>query len=343
MTRLYTLFLFTLLILVNQSIAESDIFTSFDNRYQEITNEPVQKNVQIPTSNGIAVLDLKLALLLHPAMKDYNFTIHSFIKPIPKNLNVPINFYLKNRIKESSEMVLKSKKTYKDLRLKQLEVQQKISSLIYNKSSNIRKIMSSNRGDTESQLEKFRSDYQKKLKRYQLQKLSITKDIVNTFDTSYGIHYMTRTDRDRLLKKIEKEVLLAAKKVLNSQNLSVLLNGNYLEDVAPQTISKLAWVDKNFTGVNALSFYFQRQHQVIDDEIQSYSEQIGADLFDPYYKNLNKIPAIFGKNYNDQFILLGGKNITKATLQVLYQKYNKLNLIKDILSFVQKIKENQHE
>lgn len=341
MNRIYLLCLLTL---ISQLSADSDLYKNFENRYKEINKPQTSKSNKVrSSSNGIAILDLKLALLFHPLMKDYNFTVHSFIKPIPKNLNVPINFYLKNRVKESRAMVLKSKQTYTDLQAEQLQVQQKISSMIYKKASNIRRIMSSSHSNTESELESFRSNYQQKLKQLQLRKLSITQDIVNTYSSSFGIHYMTRKERNKLLKTIEKEVLESAKIVLKSQKLSILLNGNYLENTTARDIPKLAWVDKNFNGVNALNFYFRRQHQVVDDEIQAYSAQGGADLFDPFYKNLNKVPSIFGKNYDNRFVLLGGKNITKATLQVLYKKHNKPNVVRDILSFIQKIKENKYE
>ncbi|MCJ8345008.1 hypothetical protein MJH12_05670 [bacterium] len=345
MKSLFFLHSFILLSILTINHAESDIFADFENRYKEIDSHQEKKqqeakNIALP---NIGVLDLKLVLLLNPAMKDYNFDVHSFIKPIPKNLSVPINFYLKNRIKESKDMVLKSKRRYKDLLEEQLNLQQKISSLIFQNTNEVRYIMSSNRSDTEQKLEEYRSQYQKKLKRYQLRKLGINRDIRETFVSSFGIHYMSPAQRDKALNKIEKEVFWAAKKVLKAKNLSVLLNGNYLKNVNRQDVSQLAWTKSSFSGANALHFYLQRQHQVIDDQIQAYSNQSGGELFKPFYKNLVKVPSIFGKNYFNQFILLGGDNITKATLQVLYKKYNKLNVVKDILNFIQYIKENPYE
>ncbi|PCJ19785.1 MAG: hypothetical protein COB02_06230 [Candidatus Cloacimonadota bacterium] len=326
------------------SQAESDIFADFESRYKKMNKTSSNDSKKSKKKSfKVAILDLKLALLLHPLMKDYDFEIHSFIKPIPKNLNVPINFYLKNRVKESKAMVLKSKLRYKELMHEQITLQQKISSLVFNKNREIRKVISSNDKNVDQALENYRRNYQKKLKNFQLRKLGIIEDVRKTFTSSYGIHYMGPVQRDKKLKKIEKEIFKSAKKVLKAKGFSILLNGNFLEDIKKEAILKLAWVGANFNGVNALNFYLQRQHQVIDDEVQSYSKQNGSELFHPFYKNFNKIPAIFGKNYNNHLVLLGGSNITKATLQVLYKQYDKQDVINDILGFIQHIKASQHE
>ena len=59
-------------------------------------------------------VNYKTLLLFHPRMKVYNFKVNNFYRPVPKDIKVPLKYYLEDRERRSAEQIKSSKTTHEN-------------------------------------------------------------------------------------------------------------------------------------------------------------------------------------------------------------------------------------
>ena len=275
-----------------------------------------------PSHNGFGYVDYKTLLLFHPAMRLYNFKVNNAYRPVPKNISVPLNFFLADRekksvtqIRENQNMQTQARNQLKDLHSKSARLARE-----HQKQKNL--LLRDKFANKEREFERLKREYQRELKEVQDEINATTEKIHRLYNESFGVHFLRIEERKSFLTAIEDEVLSTIEALRKEKKFLFILNNQVGHGFEPAKINTLAYRYTGFTGMNPLWKYLKRNQKLSSGE--NNSVRIGADVRDmqSMYDRSLDVSGIFQSPNLERFVLAGGVNLTLEVLEKIYQKHN---------------------
>ena len=311
--------------------AKTDPLSAF---YKMKTSKENKEQPSKPSQITLGRVSMDLLFLLHPKMRDYNFAVDSFFKEIPRNLSVPVEFYLKDRHRNLQLFKQEFRKRHAQLlqEIKALENQVESARQEYIRANN--NLLSDEQGKQSNiSYETIEDKYWTKRSNLESQISVIKKQFDEWVENNNKDMFLNIEQRDLKMRQIITEVKKLVTNLAKSKNIDIVFNRN-----AKTLGSKNGLIDlavKRFItdGYNPLK-------QLLNDEFFFGYKGTGTteeylQTFDKYLQNYDQVQNIFSKSYT-QFDTLGKvEDLTLIALQEMFQQYKyPQKLISKILEVV---------
>ncbi|MBT3786479.1 hypothetical protein HOF92_16000 [bacterium] len=212
------------------------------SQYEEILNKRVEPKAvisspdkpQVKSSSGSAsaglrlgTCDFSLLLLFHPRMKDYNFRVRSFRAPLPKTLDVPAQFYLK-QMQEKRGAYLRALGTREELLRQSLaRVVQELLSLKQDFQKKMAEITA--KGGTKAQsaakiMEQTEDRYFESRLNFEQKQNQLKEDFAKWTESARVELYVPEDQRNNILQAISREVRDLLTTLSEDQKIDVVFN-----------------------------------------------------------------------------------------------------------------------
>lgn len=290
--------------LLNQTIKDSSIKSKLDLS--------TIKKSKFAAKVGLVSLDL--VYLFHPKMKNYNYLMNSFFTPIPDDLSIPIEYYLKNK--------LGAYKGYKkEFLLKESEMQREL--IVVSKS--LEKLKENFLIDTSNDLSTYEFRNKEKLywkKRHQLE--ADRKKITTLFQT-----WQSKNNKDFLMSDEQRDI--EAKNIVQEVQsiIDILVEQDQFNFVFNLDSDIYGRAKKSYHLPNKTMFWqeYNDYSMLLKDELffnykkrgETYQYYAALSAHLSYYP---KIKETFSQNFQSSAFVGKSKNITLNVLNILFKKYS---------------------
>lgn len=265
-------------------------------------------------------VDFKTLLLFHPAMRMYNFKVNNFFRPLPDKVTVPVKFFLETRERESIKKVKAANLERISLDKKLMRIHKRKSRIANQFAEQKRLLLLDKFADKDLELIELDEKLKVELDKLQNEIKQITSAISKLYDESFGIHYLSVTERKSMLKKIESEVLQIIEIVRQKHQLIFVLN-NQVGDLNPAVeANPLSFKYDGFVEMNPLWKFLNRVSNTWSDATEIRIEG-DVNLFTEFYSKQQFIGSIFRLDSINRFVISGGLDMTYECLRELYSKY----------------------
>ncbi|MCJ8345751.1 hypothetical protein MJH12_09435 [bacterium] len=306
-------------LLLNQTIQDDSTKTKLDLKTIRRTKFAAK----------VGLISLDLVYLFHPKMKNYNYVMNSFFREVPKNLSIPLTYYMKNKLKVYKVF----KKTYLS---KHRNFQREMKELKKDLGRLQESFMAM--GDLSLSTYEFRKREKNYWKtRYQLE--AEKKSLKESFDLWVFENdddlLMSEKERDLQCAQIVKEVQNMIDVISKKEQINFVFNldsniakGSHQIQLPKKTLFFQEYNDYSMLLQDELYFNYQKR-----GETYQYYQALKSHL--SYYPQLKKS---FSKNFKVTPFVGKRKNITLDVLNRLFIKYGYPQKMKQqILGLVSKI------
>lgn len=308
------------MLLLNQvNWAKNDPLSTF---YSIKTADPEKQKSKNDNDLNLGRVSMDLIFLLHPAMRDYNFAVDSFFKDIPKNLSIPVEFYIKDRHKAVQEFKGNFNQRYQQLEVELAELKQQIeiARQEYLKSNNALLTSQTPNKQANSRYESIENQYWLRRKDLETQ----IENVKNKFDEWVSNNskeiFLSIEERNRRLEKIITEIKSTITQLAQSRNIQLVFNRN------AQTLGTRGRLF-NLPEKRFITDQYNPLKRFLNDEFFFGYEGRGASqeylhTFNNYLNNYNNIQEVFSQSY-EQFDTLGKvEDLTLPSLKSIFDQYN---------------------
>ncbi|MCO4783141.1 MAG: hypothetical protein KC646_12525 [Candidatus Cloacimonetes bacterium] len=280
-------------------------------------------------SAKVGLVSLDLVYLFHPKMKNYNYLMNSFFTPIPKDLSIPLPYYLKNK--------LKAYKQYKKMYLvKESELQRSTIEIMKSLKRLKEEFLMSSETDLSTQ------EYRRQETNYWSERNILEtkrKDLLENFEvwksTNNKDFLMSNEERDQQSKQIVQEVQLIIDSIVEKDGLNFVFNID--SDIYGRTkksydlpAKTLFWQEYNdYSMLLKDELYFNYKKR---GETYQYYSALSAHF--SYYP---KIKETFAQNFQSTAFVGKSQNISLKILKELFDRYGYSQTIKtQLLDLIRK-------
>ena len=296
-----------------------------------------QENKEQPTKSTqirLGRVSMDLLFLMHPKMRNYNFAVDSFFKEIPRNLSIPIEFYLKDRNKNLKIFKKEFRKRHAQLlqEVKELETQVELARQEYIRANNN---LLSDEQDKQSNIsyETIEDKYWSRRSNLENEISAAKKRFDQWIENNNKDMFLSIKDRDLKMRQIVTEVKNLVTNIAQSKNIDMVFNRNAKTLGGKNGLIKLSKRRFITDGYNPLK-------QLLNDEFFFGYKGTGTaeeylQTFDKYLQNYDQVHHVFSKSYT-QFDTLGKvEDLTLIALRKMFQQYKyPQKLISKILEVV---------
>ena len=329
------------LVLSNQCVLFADNF-AFEKLLK--SRPPITDKIDTIDSKNTGMdfghVDYKILLLFHPDMRVYNFKVNNFYRPVPQDLKVPLKFYLEDRERKSVELIKSAQRNYDKHDRKLLALHRDKNRVAADFAEQKRLLLLDKFANKQTELIKLNELKKNALEEVSIQIEATRKRMKKLYDQSFGIHYLSLTERQKAFRKIESEIKAVIEIVRKKQNLVFVLNNQVGELSESVKLNSRMFKYPGFVEMNNLWKYLHRSKQLPSGEIDTI--RLGDDINSMlgYYNRQSSVGSIFRLPSINQFVLAGGRNITLLCLEEIYSKYryprNKIVRLINILAELDK-------
>lgn len=294
------------------------------------------KSEQTPKKSTLRLgrVSMDLLFLLHPKMRGYNFAVDSFFKEIPKNLSIPVEFYLRDRYRSLKSFKQEFRKRHAQLlkEIKALESQVESARQEYIRANN--NLLSNEQGKQANvSYETIEDQYWSRRSNLENEISAAKKRFDKWVENNNKDMFLSLKDRDLKMRQIVTEVRNLVTNIAQSKNIDMVFNRNAKTLGGKNGLIDLA--EKRF-----ITYGYNPLKQLLNDEFFFGYKGTGTteeylQTFDKYLQNYDQVQNVFSKSYT-QFDTLGKvEDLTLIALQEMFQQYKyPQKLISKILEVV---------
>ena len=273
------------------------------------------------TGNDFGYVNYKTLLLFHPRMKVYNFKINNFYRPIPRDVKVPLKYYLEDRERKSVNLIKSSRTAYENHNRKLLALHRDKNRVSANFKEQKRLLLRDKFADTEAELIALDAKEDNTIAEITGKIQMTKKQMQDLYNQSFGIHYLSLDERRAEFKKIESEVKQAIELIRQKQKLIFILNNQVgdFDDILKPNPRMFNY--SGFVEMNNLWKFLHRTQVLDSGEFDDF--RLGDDVkaMLSYYDRKTRIGSVFQLPSINQFVLAGGRDVTLQCLAEVYLKY----------------------
>jgi hypothetical protein len=340
--RLKTIFLTSCTLAFFNASFSADIF-DFEKRLFQKTQKSSATQSSAPAANpapsaGIAFVDMGTVLLFHPEMKTYNFKVHNFYRPIPKQISVPLDFYLSQRQKESLEMIQKYRTEHDNLKQKIQRLERVSQQELTEFDSKKRQILADGNGDTIARVQALQEQYNLRSQKLFEQISNARSSLSEIWEKTYGNQFLRLEERSAKLKSIMKNVYDTLDLIRAKSGYAVILNNHFNLPPKSPELSPLMFFTNSYSGTNQLSDFLQSGSLKFRGDFKPGPDYY-KQMLEPYWTHASEINGIFNFHEAGAFVLSGGKDITSEVLSSIYEQYNQADNAAHLIPVLNKFRE----
>ena len=266
-------------------------------------------------------VNYKTLLLFHPQMRTYNFKVNNFYRPVPKDLKVPLKFFLEDRERRSVSLIKRTKRDYDKHKRKLATLYETKSKVAADFVEQKRLLLRDKFANKEKELITLGDREKSALDNVSTQ-IEVTRErIKELYDRSFGIHYLRLDERQEAFSKIESGVRESIEIVRRKQHLVFVLN-NQVGDLSKSfKLSSRMFEYPGFVEMNNLWKFLHRSKRLASGELDKI--RLGDDTRSmiKFFNHQSNVGSIFQLPSINHFVLAGGKNITLRCLAEIYVKH----------------------
>lgn len=267
----------------------------------------------------LGACDLNLVFLMHPRMRDYNFLVQSFRAPLPAKLNVPAEFYLKQRndqrlafLKQldSRKALFEGSQKKLESQIKQLrmEFEREITSL-KSEPGAIRKIEIAEDRYFKSRME-LEGQIQELVTNYRKWKAENTVEI-----------YLPEPARNKLFRSISIEIQESLRKLSKTHGIDLIFNKPLKNTRASPLTPGNSFDYTTLANYENHFALLMRRPMAVGEGNAALSTRGLYRSMAPYFSNYEQIFQYFKPVLSQHLFLGQGRDLTTEVLSHLWRKY----------------------
>ena len=266
-------------------------------------------------------VNYKTLLLFHPRMKVYNFKVNNFYRPVPKDIKVPLKYYLEDRERRSAEQIKSSRTTHENYKRNLTALYRDKARVIANFKEQKRLLLRDKFADQDAELIVIAGKEDTAIAEVRSRIQSTKKQMKDLYNKSFGIHYLKLDERREEFKRIEFEVKQAIETIRSKQKLIFVLNNQVGDLKGPEKPNPRMFNYTGFVDMNSLWKFFHRSSVLRSGELNESRLENDINEMLGYYNRHVNVGSIFQLPSLSKFVLAGGRDITLHCLAEIYSRY----------------------